>query len=63
MEKYQQKSIIAVFTGGLVDILDVLAAGSDTAAIEAEVLAKVSDVCARHPVYAEAVAEAVESIA
>jgi glycine hydroxymethyltransferase len=45
------------------DILDELAAGKDTASIEAEVQAKVTDVCAQHPVYAESAAEAVESIA
>ncbi|MBB3185821.1 glycine hydroxymethyltransferase [Halomonas fontilapidosi] len=33
------------------DILDVMAAGDDTAAIEAEVKAKVEAVCARLPVY------------
>ncbi|NVF15283.1 MULTISPECIES: serine hydroxymethyltransferase [Halomonadaceae] len=49
--------------GWICDILDELAAGKDTASIEAKVQAKVADVCARHPVYAETAAEAVESIA
>ncbi|TDR50370.1 serine hydroxymethyltransferase [Halomonas ventosae] len=37
--------------GWICDILDVMAAGDDTAAIEAEVKAKVEAVCARLPVY------------
>ncbi|WP_280550603.1 serine hydroxymethyltransferase [Halomonas sp. 11-S5] len=37
--------------GWICDILDVMAAGDDTAAIEAEVKAKVEGVCARLPVY------------
>jgi glycine hydroxymethyltransferase len=37
--------------GWICDILDVMAAGDDTAAIEAEAKAKVEAVCARLPVY------------
>ncbi len=37
--------------GWICDILDVMAAGDDTAAIEADVKAKVDAVCARLPVY------------
>ncbi|WP_431025679.1 serine hydroxymethyltransferase [Halomonas sp. H5] len=38
-------------TGWICDILDVMAKGEDTAAIEAEVKAKVEAVCAEFPVY------------
>lgn len=37
--------------GWICDILDVLAKGEDTSAIEAQVLDKVAEVCARLPVY------------
>ena len=37
--------------GWICDILDVLAEGADTAAIEADVKAKVETVCANFPVY------------
>ena len=41
--------------GWICDILDVLAEGRDSAAVEAAVQAKVAEVCARHPVYGAAV--------
>ncbi|MGM0982055.1 MAG: serine hydroxymethyltransferase [Pseudomonadota bacterium] len=44
--------------GWICDILDALAAGQATAAVEAEVQAKVAEVCARHPVYGSATAAA-----
>jgi len=37
--------------GWICDILDVMAAGDDTAAIEEDAKAKVETVCARLPVY------------
>ncbi|MGC3872212.1 serine hydroxymethyltransferase [Halomonas sp. GXIMD04776] len=37
--------------GWICDILDVLAKGEDTSAVEAEVREKVAEVCGRHPVY------------
>ena len=43
--------------GWICDILDVLEKQEDTSAIEAEVRGKVAALCARHPVYAKAVAE------
>ncbi|WP_016853742.1 serine hydroxymethyltransferase [Halomonas smyrnensis] len=43
--------------GWICDILDVLEKQEDTSAIEAEVRGKVAELCARHPVYAKAVAE------
>lgn len=49
--------------GWICDILDELAAGADTASIESQVRAHVYEVCARHPVYATAVAETAESMA
>ncbi|MDN3557688.1 serine hydroxymethyltransferase, partial [Halomonas maura] len=39
------------------DILDTLAAETDTTEVESEVRGKVAELCDRHPVYAKAVAE------
>ncbi|MGO2240951.1 MAG: serine hydroxymethyltransferase [Halomonas sp.] len=41
----------STLAGWICDILDVLASGEDTSAIEAQVLDKVAEVCARLPVY------------
>ena len=46
--------------GWICDILDVLAEGAGSAEIEAEVREKVAELCARHPVYAQASAAAAE---
>ena len=37
--------------GWICDVLDVLARGEDTVAIEADVRQRVGELCARHPVY------------
>ncbi|MBB3229391.1 serine hydroxymethyltransferase [Halomonas stenophila] len=43
--------------GWICDILDALAAETDTTEVESEVRGKVAELCDRHPVYAKAVAE------
>ncbi|MGM0639519.1 MAG: serine hydroxymethyltransferase [Pseudomonadota bacterium] len=56
----------AVLAGWICDILDALASGRDNATLEADVKAKVAEVCARHPVYGPATAAvetAVDTIA
>ncbi|MCA1768871.1 MAG: serine hydroxymethyltransferase [Halomonas sp.] len=56
----------AALAGWICDILDALAAGRDSASVEADVKARVAEVCARHPVYGHAVSgveTAVDTIA
>ncbi len=43
--------------GWICDILDALATGRDSASVEADVKARVAEVCARHPVYGSAIAD------
>lgn len=50
----------AELAGWICDLLDVLATGEDSSAVEAEVQAKVAELCGRHPVYATATATANE---
>ncbi|MGO2131690.1 MAG: serine hydroxymethyltransferase [Halomonas sp.] len=49
--------------GWICDIVDALASGGDTSAIEAEVRDKVAEVCGRHPVYGPETSEAATPVA
>ncbi|MDX5378652.1 MAG: serine hydroxymethyltransferase [Halomonas sp.] len=49
--------------GWICDILDVLAEGDDSEAVEAEVRAKVAELCERHPVYGAAAPAATQETA
>ena len=52
-----------VLAGWICDIVDALAAGGDTSAIEEEVRGKVAEICARYPVYGPVASEAATPVA